>query len=530
MENTIKLYDLQGNLVAFLENAFNIVIEEKLNDVNILMFSIPCDDAKADIIKHDQEVTFENKRYIITQIVDSQGDGSGILEVTCELACIELLNATKQGEFVVDRKSAAEGLKQILHGTNWTIGLIEAEPSGVYSLKEANKTVLWLVRQWAKIIGCEIQWDSIKRTINMLKQVGSDKGAVFRFKKNLRAIKRTIKPPEATVLYAYGKNGLSIADFNNGKPYLEDYSWYVSQGISLTEAKQRYRKEYIWQDDRFLLTANLLEAAKKKLAELSQPSISYECSVIDLSSVTGLTEDKFFIGDIVRVYDSELNIDVKTRILRLKRYPQEPWRNEIELNTIIPGLQDAEEKSIASDVAAAQPSMLYASNNQQLTLTATQQYPISLSITNFSATNAQIGLMIVGQASTALTLTIKFYLAGAQIGPTIQHQCQAGWNTIGVPFVFAQLQPGSAMLDMQVYTSTGQFVVASEHMQLYVYAANLLGGIGADLPRAIWEENITVGQISLAAEVATQMPISGPYEQTIAITAAVVTDVNITIV
>lgn len=492
----IRLYDLRGNLLAILENAYNIVIEEKLNDIETLTFSIPLDDAKAQYIKHDEEIIYGNKRYIVTQVVDGRDD-SGIetLDVTCELAYIELLNATKHGEFLVDRKSAVAGLEQILNGTRWTVGLIEADPNGIYSYKDTNKTILYIIRQWAAVVGLEIQWDSIHRTVNMLEQVGTDRGAGFRYKKNLKSIKRTVTPPEATVLYPYGAGGLNIADLNNGREYIEDYSWYISQGLTLEDARKKHKKEYIWEDDRYLLASNLLDAARKKLAELSQPTISYECSVLDLSSITGLTEDKFYIGDTVKVYDSDLNIDVTTRILRLKRYPQEPWKNEVELGYIIPGLQDAGEPSLSSEIAAAQPSLLFATNNEVLTITTTQQYPVSLSLTNSGSTNAQIGLMIVGQASAALVVTVEFFLGNVPLSPVIRQQCQAGYNTIGVPFVLAQIQAGSAMFDMRVSTNTGTFTVQPFHLQVYLYAANMLGGTSPEAPRVIWEEAVRIQRL-----------------------------------
>lgn len=517
-EEFIWLYDLRGNLLAILENAYNITIEEKLNDIETLSFSIPLDDVKAQYIKHDEEIIYGNKRYIITQVVDARDD-SGIetLDVLCELAYIELLNATKHGEFLVDRKSAIAGLEQILNGTGWTVGLIEADPNGIYSYKDVNKTVLYIIRQWAAVVGLEIQWDSIHRTVNMLQMVGTDRGAGFRYKKNLKSIQRTIKPPEATVLYPYGAGGLNIADLNNGREYIEDYSWYTSQGLTLDEARQKYKKEYIWQDDRYLLPSNLLDAARKKLAELSQPTISYECSVLDLSSVTGLTEDKFYIGDTVKVYDSDLGIDIMTRILRLKRYPQEPWKNEVELGYIIPGLQDAGEPSLSSEIAAAQPSLLFATNNEVLTITTTQQYPVSLSLTNFGSTNAQIGLMIVGQASAALVLTVEFFFGGTLISPVIKQQCQAGYNTIGVPFVLAQIQAGSEMFDMRVSTSTGTFTVQPFHLQVYIYASNLLGGTSPEMPRVLWEENVHIQKLLAETVYDVQEPL--PTDITSSITA-----------
>lgn len=517
MKDYIKLYDLHGGLAAVLENAYNVVVDEKLGGAETLEFSMPFEDVKTQYVKHDEEVVYSGKRYIVTQIVDGR-DENGIetIDVSCELAYIELLNTTKQGDFLIDRKSIADGLRQILNGTRWQIGMIEKATGDIYSMRESNKTVLFLVRQWANVVGLEIQWDSVSRKVNLLQRIGSDRGAGFRYKKNLKSIKRTVKPPEATVLYPYGRNGLSISDFNNGREYLEDYSWYTSQGLTLAEAKQKYKKEYIWQDDRFILTSNLLDAAKKKLEELSQPIISYECSVLDLSSITGLGENTFYIGDTVRVYDSDLGIDVNTRILHLKRYPQEPWKNEVELSYITPGLQDTEERSISSEVAELQPSMLFATNNDQLVITTTPQFPASIAITNFSATNAQIGLMIIGQASAVLTVTVKLFLAGVQITPTIQQICQAGYNTIGVPFVLAQLQPGAAFLDVQVSTNTGTFTVAANHFQFYIYAANLLGGTSPEAPRVIWEEPISVSAIDSIEVIANvQIPTAVSLEENI---------------
>ncbi len=337
----IRLYDLRGNLTAILENAYNIVIEEKLGDAETLSFSIPFEDTKAQHIAHDEEIIYTGKRYIITQIVDGRDEsGKETIDVTCECCYIELLNTVKCGKFSIDRRSVEFGLSEILQGTNWTVGSIEGNVNGIYSLEETDQSVLWLVRQWAKITGLEIQWNSIDRKVNLLETIGTDRGAVFRYKKNLKSITRTMKPPEATVIYPRGKGDLTIENANNGIDYLEDYSWYVSQGLSLAEARARFKKEYIWSDEQFMLPENLKEAARKKLSELSRPIISYECNILDLARITRLSENKFFLGDTVTVYDSDLKISIKSRILRLKRYPQEPWKDEVELSYIIPGLQD----------------------------------------------------------------------------------------------------------------------------------------------------------------------------------------------
>ncbi len=303
----IRLYDYTNRLIAVLENAYNIEIEEKLGEAETLSFSLPFQDPKADLLMNDEEIIYNNKRYIITQITDGRDEeGKETIDVFSELCYIELLNYVKPRDFEVLNCTPEQGLVKILEGTHWQIGTVEGNISNKYSLKETNQTVLYLIRQWAKITGLEILWDSIDRKVSLVNQVGSNNGAVFRYKKNIKSIKRTMQPPQATVLYPYGANNLTISAFNNGKEYLEDYSWYISQGFSENEARAKFRKEYIWQDDSFLSAGALVDAAVKKLAELSQPVISYECTVLDLSSITGLSEDDF--GKAIMVEEGTTNL------------------------------------------------------------------------------------------------------------------------------------------------------------------------------------------------------------------------------
>ncbi len=512
----LRLYDLNGNLAAILENAYELELQSELDGAELLSFTLPCDDPKAMLVKHDEEIIYADKRYIITDIEDTR-DESGVSErkVTCELAYIELLGTIKHGDFLIDRKTAGQGLSGILAGTRWSVGVIEGDLEMEYSITAQNQTALWFVRQWAVVTGREVQWDSINRKVNLLLHVGTDRGTGFWYRRNLRSIARTMIPPEATVLWPYGAGGLNISVFNAGKEYLEDYSWYTSQGIPLEVARVKYKKEYVWRDDRYLLTSNLYAAALQKLAQLSQPTISYECTVLDLSALTGQPQETFSLGDYVRVYDDDLGIDIQTRILRMKVYPQEPWRNEVELSYIIPGLEGREERSIAAQVEQAQAKTILATNPNAIALNTTHQYPMQIALTTFAATNAQVGLMIIGQASAAMTLTITFWIAGVQVSRTIQHSCAAGWNTIGIPFLIPQIQAGSMYIQIQAYTSAGTFSIAANDLQVFIVATNILGGLSAKLPHAEWEEVLEWVLITEQALAGLQVPTPAMAEETI---------------
>ncbi|WP_053004365.1 phage tail protein, partial [Geobacillus sp. T6] len=448
---------------------------------------------KTKLIQYDAELIYKNRRYIVTEINDGmEENGDFNFAVTAELNYIELLNKVFP-TIEINAEELRNGLEKILAGTGWKVGIIEpGYEDEIFSIKESRKTALWLVRQVAKIVGLEIQWDSMNRVINLVKRIGSNRGAGFRYRKNLKSVKRTITPPEATVIIPYGKNGLTIAEVNDGKNYIENYDWYVSQGVSLSEARKKYRKEYILEDERFILPGNLKRYAEDLLKEMAFPRISYQVTVLDLSAITGLEEDKFYLGDDVRIYNEDLNLDVVTRILRMKVYPQEPWRNEVELGFLEPGLGDVSSGSISSDVAEAQADLLFATNSTAATIGTTPQYPISLALSSFRSTNAQIGLMLICNASAALTVTIKFYADGVQVGPTIRQKVNAGYNTISAPFVLAQLPSGNRMFSVQVYTDTGTISIAANDMQLYIFARNLLGGVAEDVPRPEAAENITL--------------------------------------
>ncbi|OAO82785.1 hypothetical protein A0O32_0712 [Anoxybacillus flavithermus] len=489
----IRAYDLNGKLAAYLGNAKNIYTDDFLNDRSILYFEMPFNDPKTKLIQYDAQLVYKNRRYIITEIDDGmEENGDFNFAVTAELNYIELLNKTFP-TIEINAETPRDGLEKILAGTGWKVGIIEPDyETELISMKESRKTALWLVRQAAKIIGLEIQWDSMNRIINLVKRIGSNRGTGFRYRKNLKSVKRTITPPQATVIYPYGKNGLTIAEVNGGKDYIENYDWYISQGVSLEEARKKYRKEYILEDDRFMLAGNLKRYAEDLLKELAFPRISYQVTVLDLSAITGLEEDKFYLGDDVRIYNEDLNLDVTTRILRMKVYPQEPWRNEVELGFLEPGLGDVSSGSISSDIADAEADMLFASNNTSATIGTTPQYPINLTLSSFKSTNAQIGLMLICNASTALTVTIKFYTDGVQVGPTIRQKVNAGYNTISAPFVLAQMPSGNKMFSVQVYTDAGTISIAANDMQLYIFARNLLGGVAKDVPRPQTAENITL--------------------------------------
>lgn len=91
-----------------------------------------------------------------------------------------------------------------------------------------------------------------------------------------------------------------------------------------------------------------------QLEEYAHPRISYVLSAMDLSVLTGYEHEAWALGDIVTVDDKDLNLSVKTRVVRRQYNLQEPWNTVLELSTTLRELGDSSAQwDKAADVLAS---------------------------------------------------------------------------------------------------------------------------------------------------------------------------------
>lgn len=93
----------------------------------------------------------------------------------------------------------------------------------------------------------------------------------------------------------------------------------------------------------------MLEFTKMRLADYSKPRVSYVLSAMDLSVLTGYEHEQWALGDIVTVDDRDLNMTIKTRVIRRQYNLQEPWKTVLELSSKLRELGDS-----STDVVADQ--------------------------------------------------------------------------------------------------------------------------------------------------------------------------------
>lgn len=312
----------------------NYCLDETFGQSYLLKFETPVDDPKSVHLVEDAMLEYKGDQFFISDLGKLRRDDGTYVTVEAEAAWVRLADIKKPGSLVITGLQPTGGLAYILgfSGGGWTVSGEFDSFAPTYNMEVTDATILDLCWQWAKICGCELSFDATEqRHVWISAQVGVNRGLSFRYRRNLETVKRRAIPPSATRVYAYGRDGLTIADQNGGVEYIEDYTYYTDQGLSLPVAQQRYRKDYLISDDTFIDSLSLYNAAVLELAARSQPIVTYEMEVVDLSKLTGIVEGDFKCGDTVGVQDDVLGFDVDARVSRRLRYPYEPFRDRVEL-------------------------------------------------------------------------------------------------------------------------------------------------------------------------------------------------------
>ena len=155
-----------------------------------------------------------------------------------------------------------------------------------------------------------------------------------------------------TRLYARGKDGPTFAGINGGKDYVENFS-YTDKIICA-----------YWEDERYTVAENLLEAAQKKVDASAVPVRSYSCGVVDLAKAWRYEEGagsniyahlNIQLLTVATLLDTRRGTRIDHQVVQYKRYPHYPDLNVVTLSTKAPTitttvkqLQDAIENPSSS--------------------------------------------------------------------------------------------------------------------------------------------------------------------------------------
>ncbi len=319
----IKVYDRDLNLVAFLENAFAIGYEKRLNELWTASFSLPANDPKnAECLPYRYVEIFDGTdRVDLFRIIPTKtgrNDSGIVKDYQCEHVLATLLDDVLfryHERLGLPTTSVLSYILSQQDEVRWQLGTVEI--TRTFDYKWENDNLLAAVFSIPKPFDVEYIWtwdtSTYPWTLNLV-EPESEVQTYIRYRKNLRGITKTEDPTNlCTRLYVlgYGEgvNQLGIETVNpTGQPYI-DADTQAQYGVIAR----------VWTDRRYESTETLFNAGKSLLDEMKLPHITYSLEAADIYQVTKDSVDKFVLGTVVRAIDDELGIDIQTRVVGLDK-------------------------------------------------------------------------------------------------------------------------------------------------------------------------------------------------------------------
>ena len=338
----LVVLDKDGNAEAVLENAYDVIVTGEINGIDTLEFNIPFRDSKRSYLDNEKQIRAGDETYRIRTITDEKNEQSAaITSVYAEAAFYDLGFSVRKTEQSFNADTADVPMAYALQDTGWTLGTVNVRTKRTWTSTEKN--ALAVLRKVQDLHGGDLILDNANRIVSLLTFSGTDSGALFCYRKNMKSIKKVVDTQSLiTRLYAYGKDGMTFASINDGKEYVEDTSYTDEVRVSTLDCSN------------FTNPYQMLEYANMRLADYAAPRVSYVLNAMDLSVLTGYEHEAWKLGDIVTVKDDELNLSVKTRIVRREYNMLEPWNTVLELSTTLRELGDSSSQwDAAADTLAS---------------------------------------------------------------------------------------------------------------------------------------------------------------------------------
>lgn len=308
----IKVYDSDYNFLKLLPSCRNIYTVETLSTgLKTLCFQVPCKDEFFEIIQEENYIETADYSYIIKELILEDND---FIEVRCS-ANIEQLTGRVFPVFDCLEMGLQQIYEYCLSKSDWTLDY-QSQDRSIATYQLPNTTGYDMIKQVAADYGQEFWFDTKNKVLRIYDEMGAELGAYFSNELRLKQlIKQSSTYDYATVLFPIGKNGLKITNVNNGKDYLEDYT-YTNKTI-----------EAYFIDEDIDVPEILKMKAEEYLANACVPRASYKLQL------TSLTKD-VQLGDIIYLVDKLKRIKQKQRVVQITRYLKEPERSSVEISNL----------------------------------------------------------------------------------------------------------------------------------------------------------------------------------------------------
>lgn len=332
--------------VSAVLNVDDFYICEKSNGLDELIFNMSIyDDNYPHVL---EEAVIEYEQPYLVKAIDA---GANTAKIKCQLN-LDALKAELKLGYSNNSATLQQTVDSVLP-SGWLF--VDNSGSTISRTIEGNYTPLEVIQQCVNTYGVVFRFDVSAKIVRAYTlSAFQPLGAFASRELNLTEINFKGKSTDFfTRLYAYGKDGLSFADINDGKPYVE-YHGYTDKVICA-----------YWQDERYTIKDNLLAAAQAAVKTGGSPDRSYECTVYDLAATNPemYSWQDFSLFSVVRLIDDIKNIALDYQVVEYWRYPYYPEKNLVTLSSTAPKIQTTV-KNIKAEIE--NPNSSFRQNMQAL--------------------------------------------------------------------------------------------------------------------------------------------------------------------
>ena len=334
--------------------------------------------------------------------------------------------------------------------------------------------------------------------IKILKQRGKDNGVLIKYGKNINGLKITIDTTNVvTKLYPKGANGIKLTE-----KYINVLNWDSDLYPPFPIIKKVELKEAADE-------VTLRKMASELAETIGLSSINIQVDFIELSKSNEYSKfkdlEKVNIGDIVTVRHREFNIDVKVKVIKVKKDLLTGINTKVELGQPLGNFLKSIDPSaiiktatdeLGNQVAKVLTSMMYYANPIILNISTTEIQPMYLGVSAVANTNLSLNLAISCNASSECTLTIKIELDNVEIVFKPKQKLKQGDNVIGIPLGIPQVNQGAHYVGIYLKVDTGTVTIPIYNMQCMIDGRNLQGGLSAEPAHAECFEKLEVLDIN----------------------------------
>lgn len=284
---SLIVYDRSLKAVGLLDNAYNVGVDRRVNELWTASFSLPADDTKAELCTHFNYVDVvgpSGRKYGLYRIIPTRTKKrQGYVTYELEHVLATLLDDIIDGYVQYTNLTTDVVLRNILslqEAKHWRLGDVDITRYFHYKFENENgllAPILSVPKPFDEPYEFTFDTESYPWTLNLTRPV-NDAQAEIRWGKDMLDFDR-FSDPTSIINHIIpkgageGVNQLTIADVNNGRRYLEDTASIARWG----------KQSYIWIDRRFEDAESLKASAQSMLDERKDPEISVEIDAVDLS-------------------------------------------------------------------------------------------------------------------------------------------------------------------------------------------------------------------------------------------------------